>query len=144
MQTISCHAWSPIIYCEVVEKMRTSTEFYSGNKVPSFSLMGNYYINSDVMNACYKISENNITDENSSVNIVNMLNVIGYVGEINNWGNFFIKGMIKSGVSYVMISLRSFLVTLAILILLLLSCVTCFICCWIIDISIFLTWWLLK
>lgn len=72
---------APTIYYEVVEEMWTSAEFDSGNKVLSFSLKGNdYFINDDVMNACFKILEHNIIGDPSSVDIVNMLNVIRYVG----------------------------------------------------------------
>lgn len=76
---------SPTIYCEVDEDIWTSAIFNSGNKYLTFTLKVNdFSINPYAMNACFKLPENNCTNELISNDIVIMLNLTRYMERSTN------------------------------------------------------------
>ena len=70
---------SPTIYCEVVEEIWTTAVYNSTDKTITFTLKGKQFcINSDIIKACFRIPDNNITAPHIDTDIVNMLNSMGY------------------------------------------------------------------
>ena len=87
---------APIIYCEVVEELWTTAIYDGKDETITFSLKGNeYVVNSDVLDACFKIPENNCDRSPEYAEIVSMLNSINYSKETDNLGKIVRKGMRK-------------------------------------------------
>ena len=83
---------SPTIYCKVVEEIWTTAVYNSTDKTITFTLKGKQLcINSDVIKACFKISDNTVTASHTDTDIVNMLNSMGYalttskLSELEGW-----------------------------------------------------------
>ncbi|KAL8093469.1 hypothetical protein AgCh_035374 [Apium graveolens] len=70
---------STTIYCEVVEEIWTTAVYQSFDKTITFTLKGKqFYINSDIIKACFKIPDNTTTVPHTDANLDTMLNYVGY------------------------------------------------------------------
>ncbi|KAL8114648.1 hypothetical protein AgCh_021492 [Apium graveolens] len=70
---------SPTIFCEVVEEMWTTAIYNSTDKTITLTIKGNELcINSDVIKACFKIPDYNVTSPYNDTDITNMLNSMHY------------------------------------------------------------------
>ena len=85
---------TPTIYHEVVEEIWTTAEFNSEDETISFSLKSKIHtINSDVMNACFKIPENTVKVFPSDNQLVNLLNAMNYALPTSALGKIVRKGL---------------------------------------------------
>ncbi|KAL8104410.1 hypothetical protein AgCh_028571 [Apium graveolens] len=70
---------SPTIYCEVVEEIWTTAVYNSTDKTITFTIKGKeFYVNSDIIKACFRIPDNIVTTPHTDTDIVNMLNSMSY------------------------------------------------------------------
>ncbi|KAK1372999.1 hypothetical protein POM88_029192 [Heracleum sosnowskyi] len=84
------------LYHEVVEEVWTTAEYDALNGTTSFSVKGNLHVvNSDVINACFKLPENNYDSMPNNSEIVVMLNSMNYSLSTDNLGKIVRKGMVK-------------------------------------------------
>ena len=87
---------SPTIYCEVVEEMWTTAIYNSTDKTITLTIKGNEFcINSDVIKACFKIPDNNVTSPHTDTDIINMLNSMHYALPTNKLSDIRRLGLRK-------------------------------------------------
>ncbi|XP_074327700.1 uncharacterized protein LOC141665611 [Apium graveolens] len=74
---------APVIYCEVVEEIWNTAIFDSKDMTLTFTLqINNYFINSDVVQSCFELPENNTTAPHTDTDVINMLKSMGYALDI--------------------------------------------------------------
>ena len=79
---------SPTIYCEVVEEVWTTAKFNSTDMTITFNLKGKRYcINSDDVQACFKLPENTTMNPHTDTDVINMLNSLGYSLDSSSLGS---------------------------------------------------------
>ena len=65
---------SPTIYCEVVKEIWTTATYNSTDKTITFTIKGKeFYVNSNIVKACFKFPDNTVTTPHTDTDIVNML-----------------------------------------------------------------------
>ncbi|KAK1394362.1 hypothetical protein POM88_013418 [Heracleum sosnowskyi] len=84
------------LYNEIIEEIWTSCEYSGTNCTLQFTIQGNEYIvNSDVLQACLHIPENNCNALPTNTEIVNMLNSINYSLPTDNLGKIIRRGLVR-------------------------------------------------
>ncbi|KAK1388137.1 hypothetical protein POM88_016315 [Heracleum sosnowskyi] len=84
------------LYNEKIEEIWTSCEYSGTNCTLQFTLQGNEYIvNSDVLQACLHIPENNCDALPTITEMVNMLNSINYSLPTDNLGRIIRRGLVR-------------------------------------------------
>ncbi|KAK1401887.1 hypothetical protein POM88_001492 [Heracleum sosnowskyi] len=84
------------LYNEVIEEIWTSCEYSGTNGTLQFTLQGNeYLVNSDVLQACLHIPDNNCDALPSNTEITTMLNSINYSLPTDNLGRIIRRGLVR-------------------------------------------------
>ncbi|KAK1385869.1 hypothetical protein POM88_023604 [Heracleum sosnowskyi] len=84
------------LYNEIIEEIWTSCEYSGTNCTLQFTLQGNEYIvNSDVLQACLHIPENDCNALPTFTEMVNMLNSINYSLPTDNLGKIIRRGLVR-------------------------------------------------
>ncbi|KAK1384072.1 hypothetical protein POM88_021807 [Heracleum sosnowskyi] len=84
------------LYNEIIEEIWTSCEYSGTNCTLQFTIQGKeYVVNSDVLQACLHIPENNCLALPTNVEIVNMLNSINYSLPTGNLGKIIRRGLVR-------------------------------------------------
>ncbi|KAK1387195.1 hypothetical protein POM88_015373 [Heracleum sosnowskyi] len=83
-------------YNEIIEEIWTSCEYSGTNCTLQFTIQGNEYIvNSDVLQACLHIPENNCNALPTYTEMINMLNSINYSLPTDNLGKIIRRGLVR-------------------------------------------------
>ena len=96
----------PILLCEVIEEVWTTDVFKSTNKVITFNLKGNSYVNGDILSSCLHLSANTHVKQPSETEIRRMLNEVNYVVPNANLGKIVRKTLEKNGAISLAVSSR--------------------------------------
>ncbi|KAK1384419.1 hypothetical protein POM88_022154 [Heracleum sosnowskyi] len=84
------------LYNEIIEEIWTSCEYSGTNCTLQFTLQGNEYIvNSDVLQACLHIPDNNCDVLPTNTEITTMLNSINYSLPTDNLGRIIRRGLVR-------------------------------------------------
>ncbi|KAK1404042.1 hypothetical protein POM88_003647 [Heracleum sosnowskyi] len=84
------------LYNEIIEEIWTSCEYSGTNCTLQFTLQGNEYIvNSDVLQACLHIPDNNCDALPTNTEITTMLNSINYSLPTDNLGRIIRRGLVR-------------------------------------------------
>ncbi|KAK1385076.1 hypothetical protein POM88_022811 [Heracleum sosnowskyi] len=84
------------LYNEIIEEIWTSCEYSGTNCTLQFTIQGKEYIvNSDVLQACLQIPENNCNALPTYTEMINMLNSINYSLPTDNLGKIIRRGLVK-------------------------------------------------
>ncbi|KAK1397032.1 hypothetical protein POM88_006895 [Heracleum sosnowskyi] len=84
------------LYNEIIEEIWTSCEYSGTNCTFQFTIQGKEYIvNSDVLQACHHIPEDNCLALHSYTEMVNMLNSINYSLPTDNLGKIIRRGLVR-------------------------------------------------
>ncbi|KAK1380032.1 hypothetical protein POM88_026776 [Heracleum sosnowskyi] len=84
------------LYNEIIEEIWTSCEYSGTNCTLQFTIQGKEYIvNSDVLQACLHIPENNCDALPTITEMVNLLNSINYSLPTDNLGKIIRRGLVR-------------------------------------------------
>ncbi|KAK1392282.1 hypothetical protein POM88_011338 [Heracleum sosnowskyi] len=84
------------LYNEIIEEIWTSCEYSGTNCTLKFTIQGNEYIvNSDVLQACLHLPENNCSALPTYTEMINMLNSINYSLPTDNLGKIIRRGLVR-------------------------------------------------
>ncbi|KAK1360430.1 hypothetical protein POM88_044904 [Heracleum sosnowskyi] len=84
------------LYNEIIEEIWTSCEYSRTNCTLQFTIQGKEYIvNSDVLQACLHIPENNCNALPTNTEMVNLLNSINYSLPTDNLGRIIRRGLVR-------------------------------------------------
>ncbi|KAK1365694.1 hypothetical protein POM88_041255 [Heracleum sosnowskyi] len=84
------------LYNEIIEEIWTSCEYSGTNCTLQFTIQGKEYIvNSDVLQACLHIPENNCNALPTITEMVNLLNSINYSLPTDNLGKIIRRGLVR-------------------------------------------------
>ncbi|KAK1383708.1 hypothetical protein POM88_021443 [Heracleum sosnowskyi] len=84
------------LYNEIIEEIWTSCEYSGTNCTLQFTIQGKEYIvNSDVLQACLHIPENNCDALPTITEMVNLLNSINYSLPTDNLGRIIRRGLVR-------------------------------------------------
>ena len=87
---------TPILFCDVVEEVWSTTVYNSTDKVISFNMKGSLYsINGDVLNSCLNFPTNTHDISPTEIDIRTMLNEINYDVPDANLGKIVRKNLRK-------------------------------------------------